>query len=101
MNLKHQNINIPSINCDGSIESLTANMYNINRSLTDTIENVQEISCFIENYVEYTLKEYEKQLTEKIALRTYDVISEIVECNIRKEEFLNLLLHDETSDANG
>ena len=100
MYLRHPNVDVPYVNCDGSVESLTANVVSISYSLRDTIDNVQDISNFIEGYVDHVLKEHEKQLTEKIASRTYDIISEIVECNIRKEEFLDLLLHDETSDVN-
>jgi len=101
MYLRHPNVVVPYVNCDGSVESLAADVGSISCSLRDTIDNVQDISHFIEGYVDHAIKEHEKQLTEKIALRTYDIISEMMECNIRKEEFLNLLLHDETSDVNG
>ena len=101
MYLRHPNVAVPYVNYDGSIESLTSDVVSISYSLRDTIDNVQDISNFIEGYVDDVLKEHEKQLTEKIASRTYDIISEIVECNIRKEEFLDLLLHDEMSDVNG
>ena len=101
MYLRHENIPVPYVNCDGTIESLATDVGIISCCLRDTIDNVQDISRFIEGYVDHAIKEHEKQVAEKIALRTYDIISEMMECNIRKEEFLNLLLHDETSDVNG
>ena len=101
MYLRHPDMAVPYVDYDGTIESLAANVGIINSSLRDTIDNVQDISHFIEGYVDHAIKEHEKQITEKIALKTYDIISEMMECNIRKEEFLNLLLHDETSDTNG
>jgi len=100
MYLRHQNISVPYIDIDGTVQSLATDVAAISNGLRDTIDNVQEISQFIEGYVDSALMEHEIQLTEKIASRTYDIISEIVECNIRKEEFLDLLLHDETSDIN-
>lgn len=100
MYLRHQNISVPYVNSDETVQSLAADIAMIGNGLRDTIDNVQEISQFIEGYVDSELKKHEIQLTEKIASRTYDIISEIIECNIRKEEFLDLLLHDETSDVN-
>lgn len=101
MYLRHENIAVPNVYFNNDIESLTVNVRMLSNGLRDTIDNVQDISCFIEGYVNDTLIKYEKQITEKIASKTYDIISEMIECNIRKEEFVNLLLHDEMSDADG
>ena len=101
MYLRHENIAVPYINYNGSVESLAADVGAIGNSLRDTIDNVQDISHFIESYLDHVLQQREKEITEKIASRMYDIISEMIESNIRKEEFLDLLLRDETSDAYG
>ena len=94
MYLRHPDVTAPYVNCDGTIESLTTNVANVSGALQATIDNVQDISNFIESYINCALIEQEERITRKIADKTYDVISEIIECNIRKEEFIRLLLDE-------
>jgi len=72
--------------------------YNFNQMATainTSAANIQQATDYNEYYLDVKLKEYE----ERIANKMYNIISEIIETNMTKEEFIKLLLSDEMSDA--
>lgn len=110
MDLVNQYIQVPSIrynmnddSANAVIQSMGYDLYQISDGLQKTIENVQQISSYvdssgsmrIENIKDYVDKEIEFH-TKRIAERTYDIISEMIDCNMRKEEFVKLLLSEES-----
>ena len=50
---------------------------------------------YYQDYLDRKLKESEERMANKM----YNIISEIIEINMTKEEFIKLLLSDEVSDA--
>lgn len=105
MDLVNQNIQLPSIrynmnddNGNDVIPHIAYDLYQISDGLQKTIENVQQISSDsigIKNIKDYVDNEIEFH-TKRIAERTYDIISEMIDCNMRKEEFVKLLLSEES-----
>ena len=110
MDLVNQYIQVPSIrynmNNDSAntvIPSMAYDLYRISDGLQKTIENVQQVASYvdssgstgIENIKDYVDNEIEIH-TKRIAERTYDIISEMIDCNMRKEEFVKLLLSEES-----
>lgn len=103
MDLVNQYIQVPSIRYNMNDDSANAVIQSMGYDLyRKTIENVQQISSYvdpggsrgIENIKDYVDNEIEIY-TKRIAERTYDIISEMIDCNMRKEEFVKLLLSEE------
>lgn len=110
MYLANQYIQVPLIGYDlnndsvnNVIPSMAYDLGIISDGLRKTIENVQQVASYVdsndnmyaENMKDYVDNEIEIH-TKRIAERTYDIISEMIDCNMRKEEFVKLLLSEES-----
>ena len=109
MDLLNQYITVPDINfttdsdVNNVIPQVAYNLDQISYGLRKTIENVQQVASYVDsdesiyaknikNYVDGEIEFH----TKRIAERTYDIISEMIDCNMRKEEFVKLLLSEES-----
>lgn len=110
MDLANQYIQVPHIGYDinndngyNVIPSMAYDLDRISDGLRKTIENVQQVASYVDsndsmcavNLKDYVDSEIEFY-TKRIAERTYDIISEMIDCNMRKEEFVKLLLSEES-----
>jgi hypothetical protein len=80
-------------NQNGCVANNTNTAY-ANTSASSYAANTANLLETIRPYVDWRIEEKTKEIESRIAERTYSVISEMIECNIRKEEFIKLLIED-------
>jgi hypothetical protein len=82
---------------DAAINSdvINNNFRMFSTAINTTTANVKQLSDYGEYYIDDKIKQSEERMANKI----YNIISEIIEINMTKDEFVKMLLSDETSDA--